>query len=130
MNLKDYFEKTTGTGVLATADAEGRVDAAIYARPHMLEDGTFAFIMLDRLTHKNLQSNPYATFLFMEKGEGYKGVRLFLKKLREDTDPELIESLSRRCVSPNQIQGPKFLVIFRLEKYLNLLGPGTPELEM
>ena len=80
MNLKDYFEKTTGTGVLATADAEGRVDAAIYARPHMLEDGTFAFIMLDRLTHKNLQSNPYATFLFMEKGEGYKGVRLFLKK--------------------------------------------------
>ena len=130
MNLKDYFESTQGTGVLATADAQGKVDAAIYARPHMLEDGTFAFIMLDRLTHKNLQSNPYATFLFMEKGEGYKGVRLFLKKLREDTDPELIKNLSRRCVSPDQIQGPKFLVIFRLEKYLNLLGAGTPELEM
>ncbi len=128
MNLKDYFENTAGTGVLATADAEGRVDAAIYARPHMLEDGTAAFIMLDRLTHKNLQSNPYATFLFMEKGEGYKGVRLFLKKLREETDPELIESLSRRCVSQDHLQGTKFLVVFELEKILNLLGPGTPDI--
>jgi hypothetical protein len=128
MNLKDYFENTAGTGVLATADAEGRVDAAIYARPHMLEDGTAAFIMLDRLTHKNLQSNPYATFLFMEKGEGYKGVRLFLKKLREETDPELIESLSRRCVSQGHLQGTKFLVVFELEKILNLLGPGTPDI--
>lgn len=128
MDLKDYFEKTTGTGVLATADAQGRVDAAIYARPHMLEDGTAAFIMLDRLTHQNLQTNPYATYLFMEKGEGYRGVRLFLKKLREDTDPELIENLSRRCVSPDHLQGPKFLVVFELEKILNLLGPGTPDI--
>ena len=128
MNLKDYFENATGTGVLATADAQGRVDAAIYARPHMLEDGTAAFIMLDRLTHKNLQSNPYATFLFMEKGEGFKGVRLFLKKLREETDPELIDSLSRRCVSQDYMQGTKFLVVFELEKILNLLGPGTPDI--
>ncbi|MGE4545180.1 MAG: pyridoxamine 5'-phosphate oxidase family protein [Pedobacter sp.] len=128
MDLKDYFEKTTGTGVLATADAQGRVDAAIYARPHILEDGTAAFIMLDRLTHKNLQTNPHATFLFMEKGEGYRGVRLFLKKLREDTDPELIESLSRRCVSQDYMQGTKFLVVFELEKILNLLGPGTPDI--
>lgn len=130
MNLKDYFENTAGTGVLATADAQGRVDAAIYARPHMLEDGTAAFIMLDRLTHKNLQTNPYATFLFMEKGEGYKGVRLFLKKLREETDPELIESLSRRSVSQDYMQGSKFLVVFELEKILNLLGPGTPDIQV
>jgi hypothetical protein len=128
MNLKDYFENTQGTGVLATADEQGRVDAAIYARPHILEDGTAAFIMLDRLTHKNLQSNPHATFLFMEKGEGYRGVRLFLKKLREDTDPELIESLSRRSVSQDYMQGTKFLVVFELEKILNLLGPGTPDI--
>lgn len=128
MNLKDYFEQTTGTGVLATADAQGRVDAAIYARPHILEDGTAAFIMLDKLTHKNLQTNPHATFLFMEKGEGYKGVRLFLKKLREETDPELIESLSRHGVSQDYMQGSKFLVVFELEKILNLLGPGTPDI--
>ena len=38
MNLKTYFEDTEGTGVLATADSNGKVDTAIYARPHFMED--------------------------------------------------------------------------------------------
>lgn len=128
MNLKDYFENTMGTGVLATADGDGRVDAAIYARPHILEDGGIAFIMLDRLTHKNLETNPYATFLFMENGEGYRGLRLFLKKLREETDAERIASLSRRCPGNSEAGGTKFLVVFKLEKILNLIGPDKPDI--
>jgi len=39
MSISEYFENTKGTGVLATADSEGKVDAAIYARPHVMEDG-------------------------------------------------------------------------------------------
>ncbi|NNL77836.1 MAG: pyridoxamine 5'-phosphate oxidase family protein, partial [Desulfobacterales bacterium] len=58
MELKEYFANIEGTGILATADGEGRVDAAVYARPHFMEDGTIAMIMRDRLTHHNLQSNP------------------------------------------------------------------------
>ncbi len=80
MTLKKYFEAASGTGVLSTADAEGRVDAAIYSTPHVFEDGTVAFIMRELLTHRNLQSNPYATFLFIEHGPCYRGVRLFLLK--------------------------------------------------
>ena len=37
MNLADYFENAKGVGVLATADAEGRVNVAVYARPHFLD---------------------------------------------------------------------------------------------
>ena len=74
MELKDYFEKTTGTGVLSTADSSGHVDAAIYSRPHFIEGETLAFIMPDRLTHHNLQSNDHAAYLFMEDGPGYKGI--------------------------------------------------------
>ncbi|NIS75592.1 MAG: pyridoxamine 5'-phosphate oxidase family protein, partial [Deltaproteobacteria bacterium] len=48
MELKEYFENTEGTGVLATADKDGRVDAAIYSRPHILDDGSAAFVMRDR----------------------------------------------------------------------------------
>lgn len=33
MGLKDYFENTKGVGVLATADNNGKVDAAVYAGP-------------------------------------------------------------------------------------------------
>ena len=73
MELKDYFENTKGVGVIATADKDGKVNAAVYARPHFLEDGTLAFIMRDRLTHSNIQSNPHAAYLFIENGPGYNG---------------------------------------------------------
>jgi hypothetical protein len=55
MELKDYFENTKRFDVLATADGGGKVDAAVYARPHFMEDGTIAMIMCDRRTHHNLQ---------------------------------------------------------------------------
>jgi len=123
-DLKTYFENTEGVGVLATADAEGKVDAAVYSRPHFMEDGTLAFIMRDRLTHRNLQSNPHAAYLFIEKGAGFGGKRLFLTRIREETDPDLIEKLRRR---PDRPKDPKddsirFLVYFKLDKTLPLIG--------
>jgi hypothetical protein len=124
MELKDYFESTKGVGVMATADADGKVDAAIYARPHFMEDGTLAFIMRDRLTHHNLQSNIHATFLFIEDGPGYKGKRLFLTKLREEQDSELLHSLRRRQY-PDDKEEAKFLMFFKLDKELPLVGAGN-----
>jgi hypothetical protein len=124
MELKDYFESTKGVGVMATADADGKVDAAIYARPHVMEDGTLAFIMRDRLTHHNLQSNMHATFLFIEDGPGYKGKRLFLTKLREEQDSELLHSLRRRQY-PDDKEEAKFLMFFKLDKELPLVGAGN-----
>lgn len=127
MDLAKYFTSANGTGVLSTADREGRVDAAIYARPHIQADGTIAMIMRERLTHHNLQQNPYAVYLFQESGPGYRGVRLFLKKLREDDNPELLQQMTRRCLSPeeDQAKGPKFIVYFQLEKVLPLIGDGA-----
>ena len=123
MELKSYFENTKGVGVLATADGDGKVDAAIYARPHFMEDGTLAVIMRDRLTHHNLQSNSHATFLFVENGPGYKGKRLFMTKVREEEDTELLYSLRRRQY-PNDKDEAKFLVFFKLDKALPLIGAG------
>ena len=124
MELKQYFENTKGTGVMATADGDGKVDAAIYARPHFMEDGTLAVIMRDRLTHHNLQSNPHATFLFIEDGSGYKGKRLFLTKVREEQDSELLYSL-RRKQYPSDKEQAKFLVFFKLDRELPLVGAGN-----
>ena len=120
-NLQEYFESTKGFGVLATADSDGKVDAAIYSRPHFLEEGTLAFIMRDRLTHHNLLSNPSATFLFVEEGTGYKGKRLFLKKAREENNPELIKKIKRRKYTDDN-EEPTFLVFFTLDKELPLIG--------
>ena len=92
MSLKNYFNTTKGIGVLSTADSDGNVDSAIYARPHFTEDGTLAMIMRDRLSHHNLQSNPRATYLFKEEGPGYRGKRLFMTKVSEEQNTELLES--------------------------------------
>jgi hypothetical protein len=119
--LQEYFENTKGVGVLATADANGTVDAAIYSRPHFLEEGTLAFIMRDRLTHHNLQSNPSATFLFVEEGTRSKGKRLFLKKAREEKNSELINKIKRRTYTDDN-EEPTFLVYFSLDKELPLVG--------
>ena len=126
MKLKDYFENTRGTGVMSTADKDGRVDSAIYSRPHVMEDGLVAFIMRDRLTHSNLQSNPHAAYLFVEQGQGYQGKRLILTKVREETDTELLKSLQRRKF-PNDLekeQESRFLVFFQIDQELPLIGAG------
>lgn len=119
--LQEYFESTKGFGVLATADSTGKVDAAIYSRPHFLEEKTLAFIMRDRLTHHNLQSNPSATFLFVEEGIGHQGKRLFLKKVREENNPELVKKIKRRKYT-DENEEPMFLVYFTVEKELPLIG--------
>lgn len=123
MQLKSYFEETKGIGVMATADGAGKVDAAVYARPHFMEDGTLAFIMRDRLTHSNLQTNPHATYLFVEQGAGYRGIRLFMTKLREEQDSELLKKLKRRKYEDDN-EVSMFLVFFRLDQQLPLVGDG------
>jgi hypothetical protein len=125
-DLGTFFESTRGLGVLATADGQGRVNAAIYARPHLLADGSLAFIMGDRLTHENLKQNPHAAYLFVAEGSGYRGVRLHLTKVGESDDRELIDSLRRRAYSPADDEriGPLFLVRFAVDQELPLIGSG------
>jgi hypothetical protein len=125
MELKKYFENAKGTGVMATADGGGKVNAAIYAKPHFMEDGSVAFIMADRLTHHNLQSNAQAAYLFLEEGPGYKGKRLHLRMLREEQDSDLLYALRSRKYPSKKEQGkPRFLVFFSIEKEMPLIGPG------
>jgi Pyridoxamine 5'-phosphate oxidase len=123
MELSEYFENTKGVGVLSTADSNGQVDSAIYSRPHFMEDGTLAFIMRNRLSYKNIQSNPNAAYMFIEDGEGYKGKRLYLTRIREEQDAELIASMSRRQYrSEQEKEAERVLVIFKLEKERPLVG--------
>ena len=123
MNLKEYFDSNKGTGVLSTANSDGEVDAAIYASPHFMEDGSLAFIMRDRLSHHNLQSNPHAAYLFKEEGSGYTGKRLFLTRVREEQNTELLDSLRRRKSAYGNGED-RFLVFFKLDKALPLVGDG------
>lgn len=130
MNLEKYFSEITGLGVIATANNKGEVNTAVYAKPHLLNDHTIALIMRDRLTRKNLQSNPLANYMFIEDQQGFHGVRLSLRMQDESTDSELIALLSRResSASPVSEEETRYLVTFKVEKALTLVGGNELQL--
>ncbi len=121
MNLKEYFSQNSGTAILATADGDGRVDAAIYSKPHLIEEDTIALLMSNRLSHANLQQNPYACYLFKQEGPGWQGIRLYLKMIDEESNTDLARSLvRRRDVDVENLD--VCLVYFQVEKTLPLVG--------
>lgn len=123
MEWKDYFEKKSGMGFLATSNSKGDVDIAVYSRPKVMDDGTLAYGMADRLTHANLQENPHAVYAFNEGG--FQGVRIFLEKVREETEGPLLDSIRQEA---DKVVGPgigdlvKQVVYFRVTKDLPLVG--------
>lgn len=125
MKLSEYFEKTKGLGVIATSDDQGKVGMAVYGRPHFINEKTIAFIMADRLMHKNLQSNPSAAYLYVEDRGKYVGKRLYLTKIKEEKDKSLIDQIRRTDRSPAYTKYKdtiKYLVYFRIDKVLPLIG--------
>ena len=126
MKLNEYFETTLGRGVLATADSAGMVDAAVYSRPHFVDEETVVWIMTDRLTHANLQSNPHAAYIFAEAREKeFVGKRLYLTKIREESDPANIEQFKWRKtyrIPDEQKTEKRFMVYFHIDKVLPLVG--------
>jgi hypothetical protein len=130
MNISEYFRNKKGAGILATADAEGNVNLAIYTVPHVIDEETVAFVMRNRLTYKNLQSNPHGAYMFIERGQAYSGVRLYLTVRNWEKNSDVIDSLG--------IQNPKiypeglddsdrFLVYFRVNKIRPLVGDKVAE---
>ena len=124
MSLTEYFETTEGTGILATSDSDGNVDLAIYARPHMTDDETVVLVMSDKLSHSNLQTNPKAAYMFIEKTKGYRGKRLHLQKIREDNDAELVQSIRRRkrYDEEGEALSGSSAVYFKVKKIRPLVG--------
>jgi hypothetical protein len=124
MDLDQYFKGTKGIGALTTTDEQGRMDTAGYARPHVIDHETVVFIMPDRLTHYNLQSNDHAAYLFVEKGTEYRGVRLFLTKMREETEGELLQTIrqGKYGIACGEEENCFFLVYFKVDKTLPLIG--------
>jgi hypothetical protein len=127
MKLSEYFEHANGVGVLATTDAAGQVNQAIYAKPLFLDkddEGTCSFIMADRLTHDNLGHNPSAAYLFIEQGENYAGKRLSLTLMGEELAPEKIKAACRCTAVGIGEAESKYLVHFHVEGVRPLVGSG------
>jgi len=126
MTLAEYFKSTEGLGVLATSDSDGNVDIAIYSRPYVIDEKTIAFSMLERLSYSNIQSNPKAAYMFVERGEGYAGKRLHLTSTGEEKDPERIEQIRQQHVQTRKYEEKtRHMVYFTVDKIRPLVGDKT-----
>jgi len=128
MNLTDYFARAQGTGILGTADASGRVDLALYVKPHVVDQTTVAFVMRQRLTHQNLKSTMHAAYMFIEEGPQYGGVRLYLTKVREEMNESLAQAIRKKDprAFPAEDDSGKYIVFFHVDKIRPLVGDSAP----
>ncbi len=127
MNLKDYFAEKKGFGVISTSNDRGEVNSAVYAKPHVMGTNSIAFIMRDRLSRANLQSNSQANYMFIEHDHSFRGVRLSLTMTGEEHDAEKINALARRSYNDDG-EDKRSLVSFRVDKVLALIGGEEIEL--
>jgi hypothetical protein len=129
MDLRHYFEKTEGIGVLATSDLRGQLNQAVYSKPFVIDDKTVAFIMKQRHSHKNLQHHLQASYLFIEKGTDIKGIRFHLTMLSEDKNCSLIEALREKqpSIYPEDDDSNKFLVFFDVDQIRPLIGDAPDD---
>ena len=102
MNLAQIFEEA-GLGVMATADRSGRVNTAVYARPHVIDATTLVWGMTDKRTFRNISENPCAAYLFKATGPGFSGVRLELELIKSEEQGEMLAEIQRNA---NAIVGP------------------------
>lgn len=102
MNLAELFTHP-GLGILSTSSPDGKVNSAVYARPHVIDETTLVWGMTDKRTYQNLILNRHAAFLFKTGGPGFSGVRLALELIRTEEDGDLLATIK---ANTDDIVGP------------------------
>ena len=97
--LMDYFNKQPRLGVLSTANKEGKIDAAVFGSPMMVDEKTVVMGLGNNRTFEYLQENPNAVFTIMEQGAtlaDWKGLRVYLKMKEYKTSGETLDDYRRK----------------------------------
>ncbi len=97
--LMDYFNKQPRLGVLSTANREGKVDAAVFGSPMMVDEKTVVMGLGNNRTFAYLQENPNAVFTIMEQGAtlmDWKGLRVYLKMKEFATSGAALEDYRKK----------------------------------
>lgn len=102
MKLAELFPEG-GRGIIGTADANGVVNQAVFAIPHVIDEQTLAWGFGDGRSIENLRQNPHASYLYLAPSRGYSGWRLTLTMIEEKGEGEILDQIKERTgrvVSP------------------------------
>ena len=118
LDLYNYFEHEDGFGVLSTADEDGVVNSALFARPR-IEEGRAIFLTVDKKNLSNLRKNKSGYYLFKSNKDGYEGVRLKLQLFSIYQDDAKVQRLSRK---PLKDGIERYILEFDILEVLPLCG--------
>lgn len=103
MDLAELFPEG-GRGIIATADAGGIVNTAVFATPRIIDRETLAWGLTDGRSYRNLTENPHASYLYMAPSRGFSGWRLGLELKEMRDEGELLEAIRENAA---EIVGPE-----------------------
>ena len=123
MKLQDMFP-AGGRGVMATSDSSGSVNTAVYAKPHVVDEKTVAWGMTAGRTWACVKENPHASYLYMNPGPGYRGVRLKLSLKESRESGEMLEAVRKHTaeiVGPEAAEAVEHVAYFEVEEIRPLI---------
>jgi len=98
----DYFNRQPRVGILSTANREGKVNAAVFGSPRMVDEKTIVMGLGKNRTLEYLQENPYAVYTILEQGKtlmDWKGIRVYMKLKDYATSGEKLEAYKREVAA-------------------------------
>ena len=123
MRIAELFPEG-GRGIIGTADANGVVNLAVFAIPHVIDEETLAWGFSEGRSMANLRVNPHATYLYLAPTRGYSGWRLTLTLEKEAGEGELLEQIKEQATeaSGSMAGGAvKHVVYFKVDEVRPLL---------
>lgn len=123
MRLAELFPEG-GRGIIGTADADGVVNMAVFAIPHIIDEETVAWGFAEGRSINNLRANPHASYLYLAPTRGYSGWRLTLTMTREEDEGELLQKVKELATSAAGIMAGaaiKHVIYFKVEEVRPLI---------
>jgi len=94
--LKALLEDPQAIAVLATGDAQGQPNVAVFGSPRLLDDGRLLLALGDNRTWEYLQQNRRAALMVFKPGAqilSWRGVRAYLELDHVETEGPLFQQL-------------------------------------
>ena len=94
--VMEMFNRQPRIGSLATANANGDVNVAVFGSPMMVDENTVVMGIGNNRSLSNLRENPKAAFIVLEPGDtamDWKGVRVYLKAAAIEIEGDLLDTM-------------------------------------
>lgn len=125
------FNKEARIGVLATANKNGDVNAAVFGSPRMIDEDTVIMAIGDNRSAKYLEENARASFIVVEPGETpatWKGVRLYLEAESFERYGEVLDSFRakiRKVAGNKSADAIQAAIRFKVTDVRPLIAPSA-----